>query len=81
VATSKGLYHFGVSFGIRLLGSQRFVPSSQTFDPTVYGVKQGLFVTQESYALRCASWVVLLASNMVESHCSNEGTLVFLVGW
>jgi hypothetical protein len=40
-----------------------------------------LSVIQESCALCCASWVVLLASDMRESCCSNEGTLVFLVGW
>jgi hypothetical protein len=81
VATSKGLYHFGVSFGVRLLRSLRLVPSSQTFDPTAYGVKWGLSVTQESCTLCYASWVALLASDIVESHCSSKGTLVFLVGW
>ena len=81
MATSKGLYCFGVSFGIRLLRSWRFVPSSQTFNLTENGVKQGLSVIQESCALCCISWVALLASDMRESCCSNEGTFVFQVGW
>jgi hypothetical protein len=70
-----------MSFGVRLLRSQRLVSSSQTFDLTGNGVKQGLSVTQDSCALYCTSWVVLLASDMRESLCSSKGTLVFLIGW
>ena len=66
---------------MRLLGSRRFVPSNQTLVPTEKGVKRGLSVIQESCAFRCASWAALLASWMDESRCSNEGMLVFLVGW
>ena len=79
-ATSKGPYCFGAILGVRLLGSRRFVPSSQTLFPTVKGVKQGLSVIQESCALCCASWVAFLASWINESRCSNDGMLVFLVG-
>src|SRR5437588_785694 len=78
--TSKGPYHLGASFGVKLLGNFRFVASSQTLEPTVNGVQRSLSLTQESCAFLCASWMVLLASLIVESCCSREGTLVFLVG-
>jgi hypothetical protein len=79
--TSKGPYHLGASFGVKLLGNFRFVASSQTLELTMNGIKHGLSLTQESCAFLCASWVALLASLIVESRCSKEGTLVFLVGW
>ena len=45
------------------------------------GVNHGLSLTQESCTLRCASWAALLASLIADSHCSRDGTFVFLVGW
>jgi hypothetical protein len=79
--TSKGPYCLGASFGVKLLGNFRLVASSQTLELIANGVKHGLSLTQESCAFLCASWAALLASLMAESHCSREGTLVFLVGW
>ena len=80
-ATLKGPYHFGAILGVRLLGSRRFIPSNQTLVLMVKGVKRGLLVIQESCTFHCASWAALLASWIIKSHCSNDGTLVFLVGW
>ena len=80
MTTSKGPYRFGAILGMRLLGSRRLVPSSQTLAPMVKGVKQGLSVIQESCALRCTSWAAFLASWINKSCCSNDGMLVFLVG-
>jgi len=37
--TLKGPYLLGDSFGVMVLGSFRFVPSSQTFVPTSNGLK------------------------------------------
>ena len=79
--TSKGPYRLGASFGVKLLGNFRLVASSQTLEPIANGVNRGLSFTQESCALRWASWAALLASLIVESLSSSEGTLVFLVGW
>jgi hypothetical protein len=64
-----------------LLGNFRLVASSQTLEPIVNGIKHGLSLTQESCTFLYASWAALLASLIVESHCSREGTLVFLIGW
>src|SRR5438309_8268173 len=79
--TSKGPYCLGASFGVKLLGNFRLVAFSQTLEPIVNGIKCSLSLTQESCTFLCASWAVLLASLIAESHCSREGTLVFLVGW
>ena len=80
MATSKGPYRFGANFDVRLLGSLRLVASSQTFDLRGKGMKRGLSFIQVSCALFWASWAALLASFIVESLCSSEGMLVFLVG-
>src|SRR5947208_12097417 len=64
-----------------MLGSRRLVPSSQTLDPTDGGVYRGLSITQESCAVRWASWAALLASDMCDSRSSREGTFVFRIGW
>ena len=69
------------SFGVKLLGSFRLVTSSQTLELIANGINCGLSLTQESCTLRCASWAVLLASLIADSHCSKDGTFVFLVGW
>jgi len=63
--TSKGPYLLGDSFGVMVLGSFRFVPSSQTFVPTSNGLKQGRSLIQDSCALCCTSWVASLASLML----------------
>ena len=63
-----------------LLGGFRLVASSQTFDPRGNGVKHGLSFIQVSCALSWASWAALLASFIVESLCSMDGTLVLRVG-
>ena len=80
VATSKGPYRFGASLGVRLLGSCKLVPSSHILVPTSNGMNLGLSVTQEPCTFLWASWAVLLASEIFDSHCSSVGTLVFLVG-
>jgi len=81
VATSKGPYRLGDSFGVTLAGSLRLVPSSQTLDPMANGVCQGHSLIQDSCALCCTSWVAFLASSMVMSHSFIEGISVVLVGW
>jgi hypothetical protein len=78
---SKGPYHLGASFGVKLLGNFRLVASSQTLELIANGVKRGLSLTQKSCTFLCTSWVALLASLIVLSCCSREGTLVFLVSW
>jgi hypothetical protein len=78
---SKGPYCLGASFGVKLLGNFRLVASSQTLELIANGIKHGLSLTQESCTFLYASWAVFLASLMVESYCSREGTLVFLVSW
>ena len=78
-ATTNGLYHFGVSFGVMLLGSFKLVPSSQTFDLRGKGVKCGFSFIQVSCTLFWASWAALLASFIVDSLCSMDDTLVFCV--
>ena len=80
-STSIGPYRLGASFGVKLLGNFRFVASSQTLVPIANGINHGLSFTQESCALRWASWAALLALLIADSRCSREGTLVFLVGW
>ena len=79
--TLKGPYRLGASFGVKLLGNFRLVASSQTLEPIANGVNRSLSFTQESCALRWASWAALLASLIADSRCSREGMLVFLVGW
>jgi len=80
VATLKGLYHLGDSFGVMLAGSLRLVPSSQTLDLMANGICQGHSLIQNSCALCCASWVAFLASSMVMSCSFIEGMSVVLVG-
>jgi hypothetical protein len=55
VATSKGPYHLGASFRVKLLGNFRLVASNQTLEPMVNGIKCGLSLTQESCTFLCAS--------------------------
>ena len=81
VATSKGLYRLGDSFGVMLAGSLRLVPSNQTLVPMANGMCHGCSLIQDSCTLRCASWVAFLASSMVMSHSFIEGISVVLVGW
>ena len=78
--TLKGPYLLGDSLGVMLLGSHRFVPSSQTLDLTGNGEWCGCSLIQDSCALHCASWAAFLASSMDESCCSRDGMSVFLVG-
>jgi len=80
VATLKGLYRLGDSFGVTLARSLRLVPSSQTLDPMANGICQGCSLIQDSCALRCASWAAFLASSIVMSHSFMEGMSVVLVG-
>ena len=79
--TSKGPYLLGDSFGVTVLGSFRFVPSSQTFVPTLNGLKRGQSLMQDSCALRCASWAASLASLMLFRWSSTIGMSVLLLGW
>ena len=81
MATSKGLYCIGDSFGVTLAGSLRLVPSNQTLLPTANGICQGHSLIQDSCALHCASWAAFLASSIVMSHSFIEGISVVLVGW
>jgi len=81
VATSKGPYCLGDSFGVTLAGSLRLVPSSQTLDLTANSICRGRSLIQDSCALHCASWVAFLASLMVMSCSFIEGISVVLVGW
>ena len=81
VATSKGLYRLGDSFGVTLAGSLRLVPSNQTLLPMANGICQGRSLIQDSCALHCTSWVAFLASLMVMSCSFIEGISVVLVGW
>ena len=78
--TLKGLDLLGDNLGVMLLGSCRFVPSSQTLDLTGNGEWCGHSLIQDSCALHCASWAAFLASLMDESHCLRDGMSVFLVG-
>jgi len=80
VATLKGPYCLGDSFGVMLARSLRLVPSSQTLDPMANGICQGCSLIQDSCALYCASWVAFLASSIVMSHSFMEGMSVVLVG-
>jgi len=79
--TLKGPYLLGDSLGVMLLGSRKFVPSSQTLDFTGNGEWCGHSLIQDSCTLRCASWAAFLASSIAESHCSRDGISVLLVGW
>jgi len=79
--TSKGPYLLGDSLGVMLLGSCRFVPSSQTLDLTGNGEWRGRSLIQDSCTLHCASWAAFLASSIAESRCSRDGISVLLVGW
>src|SRR5205807_5158852 len=72
--TSKGPYRLGASFGVKLLGNFRIVASNQTLELIANGIKHGLSLTQESCAFLCASWAALLASSIVDSCCSREGS-------
>ena len=49
--TSKGPYHLGAGFRVKLLGNFRLVTSNQTLEPIANGVNHGLSFTQESCAL------------------------------
>jgi len=79
--TSKGPYLLGDNFGVTVLGNFRFVPSSQTFVPTLNGLKRGRSLIQDSCALRCASWAASLASLMLFRWSSTVGMSVLLLGW
>jgi len=81
VATSKGPYCLGDSFGVMLAGSLRLVPSNQTWVPLANGICQGHSLTQDSCTLCCTSWAAFLASSMVMSCSFMEGISVVLVGW
>ena len=79
--TSKGPYLLGESFGVTVLGSLRFDPSSHTFVPIMKGLKRGFSMIQDSCALRCASWAASLASVIFCKRDSIVGMSDFLRGW
>ena len=79
--TLKGPYHLGDNLLVRFAGSFRFVPSNHTCSPMLNGLKHGRSLTQDSYALCCASWVACLASLILSSHWLTVGILLFLVSW
>jgi len=78
--TLKGPYLLGDNLGVMLLGSYKFVPSSQTLDLTGNGEWHGHSLIQDSCTLCCASWAAFLASLIDKSHCSRDGMSVLLVG-
>ena len=78
--TLKGPYRLGDNLFVRFAGSFRFVPSSHTFSPMLNGLNRGFSLTQDSCALRCASWAALLASSMLLSLWFSVGMSVVLVG-
>ena len=80
VATLKGPYRLGDSFGAMVAGSQRLVASSHTQDPGSNPLKCSVSLTQVSCTLHCASWAASLASWMDSMQFSRLGLTVLQVG-
>ena len=78
--TLKGPYLLGASLVVMLLGNFRFVPSSHTRSPGLYGLYRGFSFIQDSCALRWASWAAVLASLICSSRFVMLGMLVLLIG-
>ena len=81
VATLKGLYHLGDSFGVPSI-LFKLVPSNHTLSPGWYSLKCGAVLPScLSCALRRASRVAVLDSLIFSRCCYKLGMSVLQVGW
>jgi len=81
VATSKGLYCLGDSFGVPSI-CFRLVPSSHTLSLGWYSLKHGVVLPSYLSCTLCrASRAAVLDSLILLRHCCKSGMSVLHVGW